>query len=134
MRTGQLCSNPCLVLGHNWIAEANHIDVVLHELFSHLCGLARISDHDRGNRTIVVTRDGETGRFQALSKLGGVRSERVNKICRLLEHVEDFDGRSSNSWRDRVREEVGATLVSQDVDNLLRRSSVPTGAAAESLA
>ena len=81
-----------------------------------------------------MARDGETGRFQALSKLFGVRSKRVDKICRLLKHVEDLDGRSGNSWRDRVREEVGSALVSQDVDNLLRRSSVPTGAAAESLA
>ena len=81
VRSGQLCSNPCLVFGHNWIAEANNIDVVLHELFSHLCGLARISDHDWGNRAIIVPRDGETGRFQALSKLGSVCSERIDQVC-----------------------------------------------------
>jgi hypothetical protein len=75
VRCGQLCSDPSLAFGHNWIAEPNHIDTLLHQRLGHLSSQARITQHHRRDRARVVTRHREASGFDSFSEASDIRAK-----------------------------------------------------------
>ena len=87
----KLGSDPGLVFRHNWVAEANDKDVVLHQLFGHSGSFLCIADHNWSNGAIIMTINLEACRLQSLSKVRSVGGQLVNKICRFLQHLENLN-------------------------------------------
>jgi len=51
----KLTPDASFVFWHDGVAEADHVDVVLHQLVGHLCGLPSIANENRTNGDAVVS-------------------------------------------------------------------------------
>lgn len=77
---------------------------MLHQFFSHHSRLLSIANHHWCDRARLVTGNLETSSYDALAEVSCVCVELVEQFRRLLEHVEDLDGATSDAGSDRVRE------------------------------
>lgn len=129
-----LDTDTSLTLGDDGIAEANDVDTLLEHHISELAGKSGVTEHDGGNRMIVVTSKSEAGGGHSITEVVGVLADSLRKLRGVHEHIEGGDTGTDESGRKGVGEEVRSGLVSEESNDLLGSAGVTTRTASHGLA
>mmetsp|Transcript_65596 Transcript_65596/g.140220 ORF Transcript_65596/g.140220 Transcript_65596/m.140220 type:complete len:358 (+) Transcript_65596:63-1136(+) len=134
VRRAQLHADARLALRHHWEAEADDVDAPFQHLVGNLAGEASVAEHDRHDGAGVVTPDVKACLFHASSELAHVGLQLLDQVGVRTQHPKDFQRSAGDGGCQGVREQIGAGLVPQHVDEDLGAGGVAAGGAAESLA
>ena len=128
-----LHSDARLVLRHNGVVEARHVDALLLEFGSVDLREFGIVEHHRANGTLGGL-DVKSCFEHPGAEVLDIGHETVVDFVALVEHFEGLDGRSHHRGRNGVGKEVGAAALTQHVDDFLATGGKSAHCTAEGFA
>ena len=118
MTGADLHADARLALRHHGIVEASDVDAFVLQTGSEALGEGSIVEHHGTNGTLRGF-DVETAGHHLVAEVGDILHQAVVQFVRLVQHLEDFQRSADDAGSQRVREEVGARALAQQVDDFL---------------
>src|SRR5439155_26152423 len=120
-------------LGHDGIAEADHIHAFLQQTVCHPHGQRRVAEHDRHDR-VRAGPDLEAEFLQGLSEEPRVLLQARPQLSALPDQFQRLQARRADHRRDGVREQVRTRALAQQFDQLAPARREPASPASHRLA
>ena len=95
--------------------------------------LLRVADHHRDDR-VLARQDVEAELGHPPTELARVRREALAEVVGALDQIERLEARTDDRRREAVREEVRASALAEQLDDLPAPRDVPAARAADGLA